>query len=485
MSVRPNAVLVVLDTARADDVLATTPTVMPNVSEIGDGGTTYENAYAAAPWTLPSHGSLFTGTYPSKHGANGNNMYLSDENRTLAEAFSSAGYDTLGVSNNTWITKEFGFDKGFDSFWKGWQYYQSETDLGAIAHELGTKAKMRAAFDHLFEGNPVINAANLCYSQFVQSRTDSGAARTTDRIESWLTGRDRNPFFMFVNYLEPHIQYQPPKEHAERFLPADADYEEALAVRQDPCAYNVGEYQLSEREQKLLRGLYRGELSYVDEAVGRIKDTLEAEGEWENTIMVVLGDHGENIGDHGFLGHQYNIYDTLLHVPLVVHGGAFEGGNRNDELVQLPDLVPTLLDETGIDARTLREQSQACSFHPSSSGRRKYAMSEYLSPQPPVETLDDRFGPLPEYAYDYDRTLRAIRTDEYKLIVGSDGLEQLYHVASDPAERNDRSATEPEQVAELKQTLDEWLESFEHADSDTESEISSSTKARLTDLGYM
>jgi len=371
MPATPNVVMIVLDTARADDVLSASPPVMPTVSEIGAAGTTYRNAFSTAPWTLPSHGSVFTGTYPSKHGAHGENLYLSETNRTLAEAFADAGYETLGVSNNTWVTEEFGFARGFDTFWKGWQYYQSDTDLGSVAHELGRPAKIRAAFDQLFEGNPLINAVNLWYSQF--GRPDSGAARTTDRVESWLTGsRGADPFFLFINYLEPHINYRPPAEHAERFLPGDATYEEALAVRQDPCAHNVGRYELSGRDRTLLRALYRGELAYVDEKIARIRETLQAEGEWEDTILIVLGDHGENVGDHEFLGHQYNLSDSLLHVPLIVHGGAFsEEPAVEDRLVQLPDIVPTLLDATGIDAPELREQNQAHSFAPGSAEKRE------------------------------------------------------------------------------------------------------------------
>jgi len=287
MTETPNVVVVVLDTARASDVLSTSPTVMPTLAEIGDAGTTYQNAVATAPWTLPSHGSLFTGTYPSKHGAHGDNMYLSDENRTLPEAFSDAGYETLAVSNNTWVTEEFGFETGFDTFWKGWQYYQAEKDMGVIAHELGRRAKMRAAFENIPDGNPLINAVNLIYSEFLQPRTDEGAARTTDRVKSWLGDRnDERPFFLFINYLEPHITYRPPREHAKRFLPEGATYEEALDVRQSPCAQNVGEYTLTDREATLLHALYRGELSYVDEAVGQIRTALEDRGEWDETVLV-------------------------------------------------------------------------------------------------------------------------------------------------------------------------------------------------------
>jgi len=139
-----NVVLVVLDTARAksvgmqplptdrpkaeteDDVAgneaATTeadsagahPT--PTLTRLANEGTAFENAFATAPWTLPSHASFFTGTYPSEHGTHGGHTYLDDELRTLPGAFADAGFQTIGVSNNTWITEEFGFDRGFKTF---------------------------------------------------------------------------------------------------------------------------------------------------------------------------------------------------------------------------------------------------------------------------------------------------------------------------------------------------------------------------------
>ncbi len=486
MSSKPNVAIVVLDTARAHDALHSTPTVMPTLTDLGADGTTFDNAFASAPWTLPSHGSLFTGTYPSKHGAHGNNTHLPSKNKTLAEAFADAGYETIAVSNNTWITPEFGFDAGFETFWKGWQYYQSETDLGIIAHELGRMEKVRTAASHIMNGNPLINAANLCYSELIQSRTDDGAARTTDRIESWLREPRDRPFFLFANYIEPHIEYRPPKTYAEPFLPGDANYQDALTVRQEPCAYNVDDYELTDRELDLLRALYRGEMAYVDDHLDSIRTALQQRGEWENTILIVLGDHGESLGEHGFLGHQYHLHDTLLHVPLVVHGGAFnDGPAHSDQLVQIPDIVPSVLDETGIDAPELHEQSQGVSFHPDASERRSSIFAEYISPQPPVETLEANFTGISEYVSLYDRTLRAIRTEEYKLIVGSDGSEELYHVAEDPTERTELSDHNPERTEALRSDLECWLSSFEHAAADTATELSGATKERLADLGYL
>lgn len=171
---------------------------------------------------------------------------------------------------------------------------------------------------------------------------------------------------------------------------------------------------------------------------------------------------------------------------MVIHGGAFTGSlSPNEQLIQLSDLVPTILDETGIDDPELREQSQGQSFHPSASGRRSYAFSEYLSPQPPVETLADRFEPLPADARAYDRTLRAVRTDEYKLIVGSDGLRELYHTASGPDEHLERSADESDRADRLERKLDEWLASFTHAETETDAEISDATEERLAEPGYL
>jgi arylsulfatase A-like enzyme len=225
----------------------------------------------------------------------------------------------------------------------------------------------------------------------------------------------------------------------------------------------------------------------VDAQLDRLRTALQDAGEWDDTLFVVLGDHGENVGDHGFLGHQYNLYDTLLHVPLVLHGGAFAGGAGNEEsLVQLTDVVPTLLDAAGIDDPALREQCQGPSFHPRSDAPERDAVfAEYVSPQPSMERLEERFDGIPDELWTYDRSLRAIRTREHKLIRGSDGLEELYDVVEDPGEKTDLSAIHPERVAALGERLESWHDSFEHAESEGEVEVDADTEQRLESLGYM
>ncbi|PSQ01728.1 sulfatase [Halobacteriales archaeon QS_5_70_17] len=481
----PNVVVAVLDTARGRDAVPAAAAPMPELAAIAQEGAEFTDAFSTAPWTVPSHASLFTGTYPSRHGTGGHSPRLDGSLPTLPAAFRDAGYETVGLSNNTWITGVFGFDRGFDRFRKGWQYIQSATDVGGVVRAEGTAEKFRAARDCLFDGNPAVNAANLLFAELAG---DDGAERTTRWVERWLAGREaRSPFFLFLNYIEPHVEYDPPREYAEPFLPEGATYEEAASVRQDPRAFDVGEYSLSDRDFELLQALYRGELAALDDHLGRIRDALVAAGEWEDTVFLVVGDHGENIGDHGFFGHQYDLHDTLLHVPLVISGGAFPADGRRDDLVQHVDLVPTLLDAAGLDAPALREANQGCSVHPDADAPDRDAVfAEYLAPQPSPDALRERFGDIPGRVERFDRTLRAVRTREEKYARGSDGTEWFYRVGEDPRERSDLTDGSRGAATALSVRLDEWLDSFERADTDGgDVSMTAGTRERLADLGYL
>jgi arylsulfatase A-like enzyme len=157
-----------------------------------------------------------------------------------------------------------------------------------------------------------------------------------------------------------------------------------------------------------------------------------------------------------------------------------------DDLVQLIDIVPTLLDEVGIEAAEFQSQLQGRSFHPDAeSDPRNRVIAEYMSPQPSMEALEKRVGVLPESVSRYDRSLRALRTREWKLIRGSDGTRELYHVTEDPGETDDLVESNPDRVETLERELDEWLDSFERADDSSDVDMRQETKDRLEDLGYL
>jgi len=482
----PNVVVVVMDTARAAETVPATPELTPTLASLAAAGAEFTRAYTSSPWTLPSHASLFTGLYTAAHGAHGGHTYLDADHETLPEAFESAGYETVGISNNCWITGEFGFDRGFETFRKGWQYLQSDVDTGSVIRASGAEERLTSLREQLFAGNPVVTLANIAYERYLCG--DDGAARTTDWIIEWLEDRqkqaDRRPFFLFCNYIEPHIEYDPPREYAKQFL-SDSEIDEATQLRQDPRAFDVGEYELSEREFELLRGLYRGELAYVDAQIGRLRDSLKETGEWENTIFIVLGDHGENIGEYGFFGHQYNLHETLVHVPLVITGGPFSDGGQQEQFVQLLDLVPTLLDTTGISSPELAMQAQGRSFHPQSTQPSREAVyAEHIEPQPTVEALEARFGELPPRVTSFDRSLRSVRTDRATYIRGSDGSQWLY--LADDGEHHNRVAERSVLAASLDTQLDGWLGTVERdRTTKTAVDMSPATERRLADLGYL
>jgi len=484
MAEHPNVVLVVMDTTRADDGFDSA--VAPTLADIGAAGTRVTGAVSTAPWTLPAHASLLTGTYPSKHGAHAAHERLGESPPMLSELFRDAGYETACVSNNTWLSVESGFDRGFDTFTQMWQLVQSSNALGELV-DVTEQSRLRAVARRLIEGNPLANTANLLYRLLVRERADDGAERSTEWISQWLGDReDDRPFFLLANYLEPHLEYQPPRRLAEQFLPESYTYEAAMEIPQQPWEFLAGHVSLGDDELRALRGLYRAEIAYLDEHLADIKRSLIEAGEWEDTIFVVTADHGENIGDHGLMDHQYCLYDTLVHVPLVVHGGAFTDGEDVTQLVSLADLAPTLLDATGVDAPGARQGFQGRSFHPDADAtEREFVVSEYMASQPSMEALEQHVGDLPDHIYDYDRSLRAIRTDTHKLVRGSDGTTELYDLLIDPGETTDIAASKGELVDELSGTLDEWLDGFEQADVDERVTLGDARKEQLEELGYI
>jgi arylsulfatase A-like enzyme len=261
-----------------------------------------------------------------------------------------------------------------------------------------------------------------------------------------------------------------------------------MDVPQDAWGYLAGTVDIDPSEFEILRALYRAELAYVDERIGELRSALKTAGEWEDTLVVVTGDHGENIGDHGLMDHQYCLYETLLRVPLVVGGGAAWSGEPTYRPVSLVDLAPTLLDVAGVegDADRWRSEIQGVSFHPdANSNPTGSSFAEYITPQPSMDALERRVGNLPTSVRRYDRSLRAVHEGRWKLIRGSDGSVELYDVEADPNETVDRSDEEATRVETLNACLDEWLASFESANLTSETEMGEATRRRLEDLGYL
>lgn len=486
----PNIVLVVMDTARARTVFERSD-ALPNLRRIASQGTRFTNAFTTAPWTLPSHASMFTGRYTSTHGSHAGSKRFAPSTAPLPRLLRAAGYQTVGFSNNAWISPEFGFDAGFDTFRTNLELVEGGDRLETIAKEhTGTLEQAKAVGKRLCQRGGGRTAINAMYAKYLRGRYDDGARLTNWRIRRWFSrhyDRDR-PFFLFANYLEPHLEYDPPASYRREFLPDGVSTAVVEALDQDPWRYISDPSLLDDDEFELLRCLYEAELSYLDHRLGRLYDLLEAVGVRDETLLVVCGDHGENLGEHQLMDHQYCLYDTLLHVPLVVrYPDRFPAGATCESLVELRDVFPTLVNAAGTDPADSEAGSVAGHTLETAitEGGRERVFAEYLTPQPSMEALEQRVGSLPESVRKYDRGLRSVRTSEWKLVEGSDGSTELYHVATDPHEETDVAEANPKRVIELAAVLEERFGSFERGTTTTDERVRPATQRRLEELGYL
>lgn len=445
---RPNIVLVVMDTTATGHLSLyghQAPT-SPNLERIARGGACFLNAFSTSTWTLPSHASMFTGLPPSSHGATTDHLMLDPSITTLATILSDAGYRTLGFSNNSWIGPSSGLHRGFDRF------------VNLIRRERQPDYIVHVA--RRTEQGYTQNRKRLPVDDGVQ---DTGAADTNARIRQALgkNTEDPRPLFLFVNYIEPHDPYFPPPEIAREFLPPSTTVEEALAVPCDPAAADVGRLRLSEPQFAALAGLYDGEIRYLDARVGELFDLIGELGMLDDTIFIVTSDHGEQVGEHGKLGHEanfsMNLYDELVRVPLVVHAPfLYAGGARLAHPVQLQDLFATCValgaPEIGLDK--IPRGARALPSADDSIDEDRVVVSEYHRPiqtlknDPNLKALD--FSRI-------DTSIQSYRQGEWKLFRSSGGARMLFNVKDDPGETRDLAAIRPDVADRLSEGLDEWL----------------------------
>jgi len=269
---RPNVVVVVLDTVRRDYTgCGPGESYTPNMDSLMAEGTGFTNAWATAPWTPPSHASIFTGRLPSHHQCTAKNPMLPPEVTSLAERLQEEGYETAAFHSNPWLTLEMtDLTRGFD-----------------VLHEETTTDMTR--FDQTSQGGP----------------------EAIRNIRAWLDTRDASrPFFMFVNILEAHLPFDPPESYrrvALTDLPPEARVRTHWANE-----YNSGVHPHDRINWHNVRRLYAGDVHAADAYLGTIVDELRSRGLYEEAVIIVTSDHGENLGEHGLMSHQFGVFETLL-----------------------------------------------------------------------------------------------------------------------------------------------------------------------------
>ena len=298
-----NLLLISIDSLRADHLhcYGYERETSPALDALAAEGILFENTIAQAPWTLPSHASLLTSTYPRTHQVTSKERRLPVGVRTLARMLKAEGYDNRAVVSGPFMQAQFGLRRGFAQY---------DDSIAQGGHKRS----------HRVVTSPTINAT---------------AMRMLDEVEP--------PFFLFLHYWDVHYDYQPPPPYDRMF---DPDYAGSITGREFISGTEVYDG-MDERDLEHVLALYDGEIAWVDHHVGQLIASLKERGLYENTVIVVTSDHGDEFLEHGELGHQHSLYQELLRVPFILRVPNLEGGRRIDRLVQSIDIMPTLLDLLG------------------------------------------------------------------------------------------------------------------------------------------
>jgi arylsulfatase A-like enzyme len=355
----PPIIIITLDTTRRDAVSPydragdTTPVLRAFSGE----ATVYTRAFAVSPWTLPSHASIFTGRYPSEHGAGVRRASLPPRAETLAELLRARGYLTAGFAGGALSSARYGVAQGFSRY-RDPDGYQTR------------------------------------------------ARPLTDAVVDYLHTVENAPLFLFVNYFDPHFPYVAPKRFRNQFnvplherqLAGLPHWRSAIAGDSDAFRQVRNSRQPAPEEALLcLRAAYRSEVAYMDQQLGLLFDELRRQGLYQRAFIAILADHGEFLGEHGFYDHSFRLDPELIEIPCLIKWP----GQTRSQVVDLPvsqvDLFPTILQLAGIEARpssgvTLRQGDTA------GLAQRPWLLMEEHS-QPEVHFLGPRSIKLADHLY--------------------------------------------------------------------------------------
>lgn len=440
-----NVILISIDTLRADHMgiygygLNTTP----NIDRFFSHGVVFANMHSHAPYTLPSHTSMFTGMNISSHkvrippAPGGFIDRIPDSLLMITEIFRDAGYATAGFTGSGFVGHAYAFDQGFDAF------------------------------------------------------RESKSHRTGEAIDSalpWLEQHQKGPFFLFVHGYDVHM-FDPP--HIYDDLQGEP-YDGKLLGMEDVAAVVNGDgfYEISDADIRYLIHLYDNELREVDTQLARLFGFLQDHDLLRSTVVILTADHGQMFWENRHGGHSWDLYETLLRVPLLISAPGHRQQRRADELVQTIDIAPTLLDLTGLTEAAA--DMQGTSLVPALGGR-------HVPVRPLIAEADG------------NDTKASITVDGYKYInngiVSHDLLdprfvlltvkalltpygtgEELYDMREDPGEQNDLAAALPEKTAEYRALLFDTLETLDAAGGaggGKSAELTPALEAQLRELGYI
>lgn len=434
-----NVLLISMDTTRKDHLscYGYEDETTPNIDRLAKESLRYDNCVAVSNWTLPTHASMLSGLYPITHGArwvtqdmehiSGKKNALNEQGKkfislaspaglmssdcqTLAETLNYVGYRTGAVvSNFTYVNKAFRLDQGFDHY----------------DDRIGTTAARYRRADEI-----------------------------TDEALTWLQESEQEkPFFMFLNYMDPHKIYSPPKPYDTKFAKGPSPFKlntykkrSAFYHKTRGAVMETGTGRpIRPEEHRILTQHYNGEIAFMDHHIGRLLDSLRQQNLYDNTLIFITADHGESLGEHQIMGHAFSMYEPEIAVPMLVKMPNSSRTGAIDYGVQHPDIMPTVLEvlelppHTGVQGISMLNPSN-----------RDLVACEYIFTQHVKRWKR------------YDYVQHALYRDGMKYIEYDSRTNppELYNIQDDPSELVNLIASQPDVARELKAGLDRWREEY-------------------------
>ncbi|NWG18380.1 MAG: sulfatase-like hydrolase/transferase [Chloroflexi bacterium] len=510
---KPDVLLIVLDTLRRDRLsgYGHRRETSPALDAFAARATIFDRAVSPAQWTIPAHASLFTGLYPGAHRLTEAGDRLSGAFPTLAEILRGEGYHTVGFCNNPLVgVLDNGLARGFERFFNyAGTVPNRPFDTGENRLARAFKTRFRrfarpienrfAASDTLFR----LSMNRLIVPLWTRLVNYKGSAtRTVDDLiayhRSYRAGGAARPLFTFVNLMGAHLPYHPPPEILNRIAPElRHDRQAADFVRRfnaDAARWaSPSVPPLEDWQREALIGYYDAEIAHQDADLGRLLRYLERSGALENTLMIILADHGEGHGDHDFFGHSFVVYQELVHVPLIIHyPNRFPPGKRIATAVSTRRVFHTVLEAAGIhpplDEADPNADVAALTLANATNGQPDIegglAFAEAFPPRTFLNFIQHRSPALIERMR-LSLVRRGIYDGAYKLAAVGGQIEALYDVAADPAENTNLAETRADLAAGLLDKLAAFAADHPRPDAAPLNDLDDSALDHLRGLGYV
>ncbi len=429
----PNVLLIVLDTVRADHLSLygyRRPT-SPNLERLAARGVRFDQARAAAPWTLASHANMFTGRWCHELATSWMHPLRGDV-PTLAEYLGSLGYATAGFVGNTfYCSYDSGLNRGFTHYE---DYVLDKLSAVRTVHLIDLTL---TTFAPLGSFLPIVAERRL--RQFNQGNRKA-AGDVSHEFLDWLSRRrePRRPFFAFLNFADAHAPYVLPAGKEYRFGSAP-ETEGDLLFLLDGWS-RVDKRRMTPKARVLALDSYDNCVAYVDECLGELLGELQRRGVLDRTLVIVAADHGEGLGDHDLFDHGESLYRTEIRVPLVMvlPGGRGRSPAAVDEVVSLRDIPATVAQVVRPAAKPPfpgQPLTRFCRDGPATSAAPAgdvAVLSELSSPNP----TDPNQGRSPAYR----GPLISLAEGDFVYIRNEgDGSEELFNERDDPYELTNRA----------------------------------------------